>query len=155
MVFCFDFLITPFPILAFFYLNPLGNKQEKFFTPTPPNYKNILWMAPFCLKEALICKSIKDIGPLFSLFDYPLLYVDTFYLNPPWKFFDPNPSKLPTFFMDGPFLLKRGLIYDLNVTIFWVKSEIVFCLKEALSLILMWLFFGLKVNLLTMIWGHP
>ena len=27
--------------------------------------------------------------------------------------------------MDGPFLLKRGLIYDLNVTIFWVKSELV------------------------------
>ena len=73
----------------------------------------------------MLCKSIKDIGPLFSLFDYPLLYVDTFYLNPPWNFFHPNPSKLPTFFMDGPFLLKRGLIYDLNVTIFWVKSELV------------------------------
>ena len=73
----------------------------------------------------MLCKSIKDIGPLFSLFDYPLLYVDTFYLNPPWKIFDPNPSKLHTFFMDGPFLLKRVLIYDLNVTIFWVKSELV------------------------------
>ena len=31
----------------------------------------------------MLCKSINDIGPLFSLFDYPLLDVDTFYLNPP------------------------------------------------------------------------
>ena len=80
----------------------------------------------------MLCKSIKDIGPLFSLFDYPLLYVDTFYLNPPWKFFDPNPSKLPTFFMDGPFLLKRGLVYDLNVTIFLGEKWNCFLLKRGL-----------------------